>query len=100
MLYEEVPLDGTVAMGATVNNALDTVIPATTKGGTTADTTQENGPGVINGGTLAEATEFLHIDLEADVADTAVDLLGIKVEYTPKWYKGRQIESPEWQNKN
>jgi hypothetical protein len=98
MLYEAISLDGTVPCVATVNDALDTVIPATTKGGTTADTMQQAGPGVIAGGTLDDDIEFLQIDLEADVADTAVDLFGILCHFTPKFYSGRQDEASAWAN--
>ena len=100
MTYEAIPLDGTVATVATINDVLDTIIPATTKGGTTADTMQLAGPGILNGGTLAENIEFLHIDIDPTVADVVFDFHGLLVEYTPKFYKGHIAESPAWQNKN
>jgi len=80
--------------------ALDTPIPATVKGAGAGNSIQAAGPGIMNGGTLADDDEFLILNLDATTADATVDLYGIQMEYTPKFYKGHIVEAPAWQNDN
>lgn len=99
--YKELAYDGTDTIIADPATALDTDIPATTKGGTTANTLQTAGPGILNGLTLAEATRVLLLQLTGTILDAAADIYGIEIEYTWKQYKGaRAGEDPVWQNKN
>ena len=81
--------------------ALDTIIPGDTTGtDATGDALKTTEPGIINGGTIAEAARYIAFVIDATTADAVPEVFGLEIEYTPKWYKGYKGESPAFQNKN
>ncbi len=82
---------GAIAVGEAIGSpatALDTTIAATTWGGGTAWIIKESSTGVINGGTFTEG-DFISFKILGTTNDmTALHILGVSIEYTPKITRG------------
>jgi len=94
--YTPLTANTTAMSVASSGTALDTVIPTDTI--IVADTLHKTEEGILNGGTLGNAVDYLMLSVDITTGITSTLFVGLEVEFTPKYYKGYQGPAGPWSN--